>query len=264
MLLIIFIYLALGCFVGILAGVFGVGGGIIIVPVLFFAFRKMGMDESVITHMAIATSHAAIIFTSSSSSYVMNKSGNVQWNVVRSLAPGMLLGGLLIGPNVADFLPSSTLQIIFAIFMVIVAIKMWFGLKPKTEGALPSASVMATVGIGIGSVSSILGIGGGSLTVPFLTWKGLGIRTAVGSSVSSAIVIAVSSSIGYIYTGIGESGLPEETMGYIYWPALLGIVATSMLFVRAGVKIAALMDEKLQKKLFSVLLIIVAGKMLLS
>ncbi len=264
MLTTISIYLVLGGFVGVLAGIFGVGGGIIVVPVLLFSFRRMEMDESVLAHMAIATSHAAIIFTSASSSYVYNKSSNVKWDVVRNLAPGLLVGGLLIGPNVADILSTSALQLIFAFFMLLVAIKMWFGLKPKVEGGMPSIPVMAGVGCGIGTISSILGIGGGSLTVPYLSWKGIGIKTAVGSSVSAAIVIAISSTIGYIYAGWGESGLPDETVGYIYWPALLGIVVTSMLFVRVGVKIAGLMDDKLQKRLFAILLIIVAVKMLWS
>ncbi len=264
MLTIIFIYLVLGSFVGVLAGVFGVGGGIIVVPVLLFSFRLMGMEEAYLAHMAIATSHAAIIFTSSSSSYIYNKSGNVNWRTVYFLTPGLLVGGLIIGPNVADILPSSILQIIFAFFMVVVAIKMWFGLSPKVEGNIPSRPAMAVVGGGIGSISSILGIGGGSLTVPFLTWRGVPIRNAVGTSVSCGIVIAISSTIGYIYTGLGEPGLPDNTYGYVYWPALLGIVSTSMLFVRLGVKIAVLLDEKLQKKLFSLLLIVVAIKMLIA
>lgn len=264
MLTTIVIYLFLGCFVGVLAGIFGVGGGIIVVPVLLFSFQRMGMEDSVLAHMAIATSHAAIIFTSASSSYVYNKKGNVRWDVVRSLAPGLLLGGLLIGPNVADVLSTSVLRLIFSLFMLLVAIKMWFGLKPKVEGGMPSMPVLSVVGSGIGTISSILGIGGGSLTVPYLSWKGVEIKTAVGSSVSSAIVIAVSSTIGYIYAGWGASGLPDETFGYVYWPALLGIVVTSMLFVRVGVKVAGLMDEKLQKRLFAVLLVIVAVNMLLA
>lgn len=255
--------MALGAFAGTISGVFGVGGGIVLVPVLLFAFRVMGVDDSVLAHMAIATSHAVIIFNSITSSYVHNKSGNVQWSVVRNLAPGLLFGGLLIGPNIADHLSSSSLQIIFAVFLVVVAIKMWFGLKPKAEGKLPSAPALVGIGGGIGAISSILGMGGGSLTIPFLIWKGVGIRTAVGSSISCTIVIAISSTIGYIYAGWGESGLPEETIGYIYWPALIGIVITSMIFVRVGVKIAMSLDEKLLKKLFAVLLIVIAIKMLL-
>ncbi len=262
MLTIIVIYLIVGVVVGILAGIFGVGGGIIVVPTLIFCFRRMGMDESYLVHMAIATSHTTIIFTSTTSSFAYHKRKNVEWNVVRYLAPGLLLGALIFGPYIADYLPAQVLQTMFAVFLFFVAVKMWLGLKPKSAGQLPGAVRLGVVGSFIGTLSSLLGIGGGSITVPFLSWKGMSMRHAIGTSVSCGVLIAISSSIGYVYAGWGEVNLPEETFGYVYWPAILGIVTTSMLFVRVGVKIASLIDEKLQKKLFSILLFVVAAKML--
>lgn len=264
MLVALFIYLVVGALVGMLAGMFGVGGGIIVVPSLIFCFRRLGMDESSLVHMAIATSHTTIIFTSASSSFSHHKKNSVEWTVVRCLAPGLLLGALILGPYIADFLPSSTLQGIFAIFLLIVAVKMWVGFTPKSVGNFPGAARLGVIGGCIGSISSLLGIGGGSMTVPFLSWRGMNMRKAVGTSVSCGVLIAVASSIGYIYAGWGEANLPEQSLGYVYWPAFLGIVATSMLFVRVGVKIAALIDEKVQKKLFAVLLLVVAMNMLIS
>lgn len=263
MLTILVIYLTVGVVVGILAGIFGVGGGIIVVPALIFCFRRMGMDESYLVHMAIATSHTTIIFTSATSSFAYHKRKNVEWPVVRYLAPGLLIGALIFGPYIADYLPSTVLQTIFAVFLLFVATKMLLGLNPKSAGQVPGAAKLGLVGGCIGTLSSLLGIGGGSITVPFLSWKGMSMRHAVGTSVSCGVLIAVSSSIGYIYAGWGEVNLPEETLGYVYWPALLGIVTTSMLFVRVGIKIASLIDDKLQKKLFAILLFAVAIKMLI-
>ena len=259
----IIIYLALGAFAGFIAGLLGVGGGLIIVPVLATLFIHQAFDHSVVMHLAIGTSLASIIFTSISSVWAHHKRGAVRWNDVLTLTPGIITGAWL-GAAVADVIPTSGLQAFFGLFELYVAIQMSLNLAPKAHRSLPNKAGMFAMGNVIGSISSIVGIGGGTLTVPFLMWCNVKMREAVASSSACGLPIAIAGAIGFVIMGWNELALPSGSFGFIYPPALLGIVATSVLFAPLGTKVAHAMPAKKLKRVFAILLYILAFNMLYS
>lgn len=259
----IIIYLLLGCVAGFAAGLLGVGGGLIIVPVLVLVLRMQGIDEANIMHLALGTSLATIAFTAVFSVLAHHRRGAVVWRLVYGLAVGMVLGSLA-GAYTADTVSSEALQRFFALFEFAIAVYMIAGTPPVQHGmaALIPRMELFLVGTGIGLVSAVLGIGGGTLTVPYLCRRGRDIRQAVAVSAACGVPIALSGALGYLLVGLDAENLPSLATGYIYWPAVAGIAMTSLFFAPLGARLAHAMPVMQLKRVFGVVLLLIAISML--
>ncbi|CCO25078.1 sulfite exporter TauE/SafE family protein [Maridesulfovibrio hydrothermalis] len=257
------LFIVLGIFAGILAGLLGIGGGLVIVPILVFALPPLGIPEVHLMHIALGTSLASIIFTSLSSMRSHNKRGAVRWDIFKTITPGILAGTFL-GSLSTSFMNTKILKGIFVIFLYYVASQMLFGLKPKASRQVPDSKGMFAAGSVIGIFSSLVGIGGGTLSVPFLTMCNITIHTAIGTAAAIGLPIALAGTAGFLWTGAGTAGLPPYCIGYIYLPALVGIVSASMLTAPIGVRLAHSLPVDKLKKIFAVLLIMVATRMLIT
>ncbi|ALG67115.1 sulfite exporter TauE/SafE family protein [Beggiatoa leptomitoformis] len=256
--------LALGVIAGILAGLLGVGGGVVIVPGLMWIFHYYPeLPSSHLMHIAVGTSLATIVITSLSSIYAHHKRGAVIWAIVIKLTPGIIVGAL-IGAFIADTLSSDTLKKIFAVFLLFVSIQLGFGARPAPSHKLPSWLGSSLVGSVIGVVSSLVGIGGGSLTVPFLVWCNISIRNAVASSAACGFPIAVAGAIGFMITGWNTEGLPTGSIGYVYLPIFITIAITSMLFAPLGAKLAHSVPMRALQIFFALFLAVMSVKLLFS
>lgn len=248
------LYFLLGGGVGLLAGLFGIGGGGIMVPVLTATFAAQGFSPEHRLHLALGTSMAAIVPTAISSLMAHHRRGAVLWGVVARFVPGVL-AGTFAGTFLAARLPTKPLAVFFAVFMGFVALKMARDAKPHPSRSLPSAPAQAGVGAGIGGVSALVAIGGGSLTVPFLAWCNVRLQTAIGTSAAVGLPIALTGALGYAINGRGVPGLPAATFGYVYWPAALGLAAASSFTAPLGARLAHRLPVKSLKRLFAVLLL---------
>lgn len=255
-------YIALGLFSGFFAGMLGIGGGLVMVPALTMMFAaQAAFPGSEVLHLALGTSMATILFTALASLRAHHRHGAVLWRVVGQITPGILLGTLL-GTLFASSVPARPLAIFFTAFVCLVAVQMILNLKPKPSRDLPGAAGVIAVGVGIGALSALVAIGGGSLTVPFLTWCNVRVQHAIGTSAAVGFPIAVGGSLGYIYNGWGHPGLPEWSLGYIYVPAFAWLVPSSMLIAPLGARLAHRLPVATLKRLFAVVLIALAAKML--
>ncbi len=255
------LYLALGALAGILAGLFGIGGGLVIVPVLIFSFGLQGISTEVAAHLAVGTSLATIVFTSVSSIRSHHLQRAVRWEVFRPMVTGIVIGAVL-GAWTASLLSGPALELIIGVFVILVGLKMLLDVNPKTARPVPGRGGLAAAGGVIGWGSAIFGIGGGTLTVPFLSWRSVPMQQAVATSAACGLPIAIAGAATNLWTGWGHEALPDYAVGFVYLPALLGIVATSMLFARFGATLAHRLDAKLLKRLFAVLLLIVGTRFL--
>ncbi len=250
------LYLALGACAGVLAGLFGVGGGIIIVPVLVLSFGLQGFDASVLTHLAVGTSLATIVFTSINSVRAHHSLGAVRWPIFAWLTVGILFGAGL-GSLTASYIAGPYLQKIIGVFALLVALQMALDLRPRASRGVPGKPGLTAAGVVIGWASAIFGIGGGSLTVPFLTWRSVSMQQAVATSAACGFPIAVASAISFMILGWHDPLLPPHSLGFVYLPALLGIAVTSMFFARFGARLAHKLSPRLLKRLFATLLLCV-------
>lgn len=256
------IYLVLGACAGVLAGLFGVGGGMIIVPVLVYSFALQGFAPDVLTHMAVGTSLATIAFTSINSVRAHHKLGAVRWTFFVWLALGIVFGCVL-GALTASSLSGPLLQKIIGVFAICVAIQMAFELKPRAALGEPGKPALTIAGGVIGWASTIFGIGGGSLTVPFLVWRSVPMQQAVATSAACGMPIAVAGALSFMVAGWGGLALPEWSLGYVYLPAMIGIAATSVFFAGFGARLAHRLSQRLLKRLFALLLVSVGINFLL-
>lgn len=251
------VYLLLGAFAGVAAGLFGIGGGLLIVPVLIFSFELQGVPTAVLTHMAVATSLATIVMTSISSVRAHHRRGAVRWELFRPLCAGILLGAVL-GVNTAMQLPGSVLQLMIGIFVLLVALQMALNLSPSAGDAKPSGVELGAAGGGIGWASAIFGIGGGALTVPYLSWRRVPMQQAVATSAACGLPIAVVGAITNIGVGWGNEQLPHWSLGYVYLPAFVGIIVTSSLTAPIGARLAHSLPQAKLKKVFALFLLLVS------
>jgi len=256
-------YLAFGCAAGIIAGLLGVGGGIVVVPALYFLFTAQGLPHAHIMQMALGTSLATIVFTSVASFRAHDKRGAVRWDIFKSITPGILIGSFL-GAWVAAQLSTKFLKGFFVAFLYYVSIQMILNIKPKPTRSIPGTAGMFATGGGVGLISNMVGIGGGTITVPFMTWCNIPIHVAVGTASAIGFPIAVAGVLGYIANGLGKADLPGMSIGYIYLPALIGIVATSMLTAKYGAKLAHALPVGTLKRVFALFLLAMATRMLWS
>lgn len=251
-------YLALGLVVGFFAGLLGVGGGGIMVPILTMLFVSQGFAADHLVHMALGTSMASIVVTSLSSMRSHQQHGAVLWPVVSKMAAGILLGTFSIS-FFASNLPSMFLAIFFSVFMTYIAIQMFLNIKPKPSRTLPGRLGLSLAGFGIGGISALVAIGGGSLTVPFLTWCNIKIQHAIGTSAAIGFPIALAGGLGYLLSGWNEVGLPENSLGFVYWPAVLLISVVSVVTAPLGAKLAHRLPVGILKKIFAVILLGLSG-----
>ena len=231
------VFVALGCVVGFLAGLLGIGGAMTMIPILTVVFTREHFPVDHVVHMAVATSLATIVFTSISSMRAHARRGAVLWHVVWGLTPGILMGSL-VGPQIVAGMSSAMLAAVFGLFTGTSAVQMLANRKPKATRVLPGKAGLFAAGSIIGLVSSMVGAGGGFLSVPFMTWCNVRIHQAVATSAALGFPIAAAGTVGYIVAGLRQKELPPYTVGYIYLPALAAIVVASMLVAPVGVKVA--------------------------
>ena len=252
--------LAMGAFGGFAAGLLGIGGGMVLVPFITMIFTARGFAPELTIHMAIATSLATILFTSLSSVRAHHQHGAVLWPVVKLLAPGILLGSW-IGPWIGKQMNASALALFFGVFVAFSATQMLIGKKPAAARALPGAPGMFAAGGVIGTLSGIVGAGGGFVSVPFMTWCGVRIHNAVATSAALGFPIALSGTISNIYYGWGEAGLPDYSLGFVYLPALAIIALASVTMAPLGARTAHKMPVRRLQKIFAVILYALAAYM---
>ncbi len=256
-------YLSLGLLVGFFAGLLGVGGGAIMVPVLTSLFLAQGFPHEHVVHIALASSMAAIIFTSVSSVWSQHKRQAVIWPIVFNITPGIIVGSFVMAYFVS-YIPTKPLAVVFALFMALIALQMMLNKKSKPSRQLPSMPGLSMAGSVIGSLSALIAIGGGSLTVPFLTWCNVAMKKAIATSSAVGFFIALTAGLGYFVGGKDQVGLPELSSGYIYWPAVLLVSLVSVFVAPVGVKMAHKLPVPILKKVFALLMIVLSGKMLLT
>ena len=252
-------FVALGLFNGVLAGLLGIGGGMVIVPAMIWLSPQLGVPPEHVMHVALGTSMATICFIALSSARSHYKRGSVSFPLLKILIPGIAIGGLL-GAVIAKYMNTEWLAWLFSIFAILVGIKLLSGANPeaKTEGGqrLPA-------GITMGAISSLVGIGGGSVVVPYLLYHKEKLVVAIGTAAACGLPLAIMAAIGYIVTGWGTEALPANHVGYVFWPAMLAIALGSMLTAPVGAYLAHKLPTKVIKRIFAVLLIVVAIKIML-
>jgi uncharacterized membrane protein YfcA len=262
MLTLLMVYTGVGAVAGVLAGLLGIGGGLVIVPMLVAAFTWQGVDQTVIMQAALGTSMASIVFTAVSSFIAHHRHGAVRWPIVRGITPGVLLGTFG-GAWIAARMSTGFLKGFFVLFLYFVATQMLLGKKPKASRELPGRAGMAGAGGVIGVFSSLVGIGGGTLSVPFMMFHNVPVHHAVGTSAAIGFPIAIAGTVGYVVNGLGVTGVPPHSLGFIYLPALAGIVVASVLTAPLGVRLAHHLPVERLKRVFAILLYIVGTRMLI-
>lgn len=257
------ILLCLGAFVGFLAGLLGIGGGMILTPFLTFLLPFAGVSDNVVVHMAVATSLATIMFTSLSSMRAHHQRGAVRWAIVLAVAPGILLGSML-GAKISSSLSTFGIAMVFVVFVGFSAAKMFLDAKPSPTRELPGIFGQFLAGIVIGLLSALVGAGGGFISVPLMVFCNVKMQHAVGTSAALGFPIAVAGTIGYVLTGWGLPTLPGWPLsaGFVYLPALFSCAAASIFFAPIGAKVAHSIDTKPLKKIFACNLLIIAAYML--
>lgn len=256
-------YLGVGAIVGFLAGLLGIGGGAIIVPMLVWVYAAQGFPPEHILHIALGTSLATIFFTSLASMRAHHQRGAVDWAVARAMAPGILAGSF--GAAVAaSYLPTRPLAMVFTVLAFYAAASILFDIRPRRTRALPGPGGVFAAGAAIGVASSLLAAGGAFLTIPFLMWCAVPVRRAIGTAAAVGFPIALAGSIGYILQGLRAEGLPRWSLGYVYLPAFALIVVTSMLLAPLGARVAYRMPLKPLRILLGLVLLGLALRTLVS
>jgi uncharacterized membrane protein YfcA len=254
-------FVVLGALVGFLAGLLGLGGGMTMVPLLTLVFTRQGFPPEHVVHMAIATATATILFTSVASMREHHRHHAILWSVVAGLAPGIIVGSLL-GPQIVGGMSTALLSAFFGAFVAVAATNILLDRKPKPTRELPGRSGLFAVGGGIGLISSMVGAGGAFLSVPFMTACNVNIRNCVATSAALGLPIAVAGTIGFVVAGLSQTGMPPHTIGYVYVPALLAIVAASVISAPIGARAAHRWPVKRLKHAFAFVLYALAAYML--
>ena len=247
---------------GFLAGLLGIGGGMILVPLMILIFGRLGFNQNILMHMAIATGMASVLFTTSSAVMAHQKMGNINWRLVGALSPGLVLGALVGGSKFFEVINGAWLSLGFAIFIIYSSSQMILNRTPPSSRGLPGVFGLFAFGVLTGVIASLLGAGGAFITVPFMIWCNIKPHSAMANSSGLGFPIAASSTLGYIYGGWGNLSLPQYSLGYVYIPALLCIVITSMFAAPLGAKVVSRMEVPRLKRIFGFTLLLVALFML--
>ena len=255
-------YLAIGALAGFIAGLLGIGGGAVIVPLLVFAFTSQGVPETHLLHLALATTMATIAFTSVSSARAHHSHGSVDWSMARIMLPGMLTGAF-IAALIAGMVPTRPLAIVFTALIFVAATQVILDLRPKsTRSILGPAGVFAAASF-IGAVSSVLAVGGAFLTIPFLAWCNVPLRRAIGTAAANGFPIAVAGTAAYVFQGWSVPGRPAGTLGYVYLPALALIAVSSIFTAPAGARLAQRLPVKRLRIVLALILYALAIRLLI-
>ncbi len=254
-------YLAIGGLVGFAAGLLGIGGGVVMVPLLVFVFTASGMATDQVLHLALGTALAAMVFTSVSSMRAHHAHGAVDWKIARAMSPGMLAGSFG-AALAAGFIPTRPLAFSFTALAFYAATQILLDLRPPGSRELPGAPGLFAAGAVIGAVSSLLAAGGAFLTIPFLAWCKVPLRRAIGTAAANGLPIAIAGTAGYVINGLRAEDLPALSVGYVYLPALALVVTTSMLLAPMGARLAHRLPVKRLRQIFALMLYGFALKML--
>lgn len=257
----IIILLGMGALGGTLAGLFGVGGGVIAVPVFILFFESQKVSPDVLVHVAVATSLATVIITSLSSIRAHHQYGAIHWRIFRQITPGIVVGALL-GALIARLTEGEILRYIFGVFLMLVAIQMIVGTTAKPHRQLPGQLGLFLSGSVIGSLSSLMGVGGGVMSVPFLSWCNIAIHNAVATASAIGFPLALAGVVGFIVVGWNVDLRPEYSLGYVNIPAFISFTVTSVLFAPLGAKFAHALPAVKLKSLFGVFLILLSVRIL--
>ena len=256
-------YAAIGAAVGFFAGMLGIGGGAIMVPLLVILFEAQGLPKTHILHLAVGTGMATILFTSVSSVRAHAARGAIRWDIARNITPGILAGGL-VGSWIASFIPPLVFAALFTAVIYIAATNLLLDRKPRPSRQAPGFAGMTAFGFAVSALSAFAAIGGAFLTVPFMLWCNVPLLQAIGTAAVIGFPIALSGTIGFVATGLGQADLPPYSAGFVYLPAMVGIVAASMLMAPVGAAAAHRMPTVWLKRIFAVLFYVMATRMLLS
>ncbi len=251
----------LGIGTGFMAGLLGIGGGMLMVPFITYILGSRGVGPDLAVKMAIATSMATIIFTSLSSVRAHHRRGAVRWDIARRLAPGIVIGSIAASLGVFALLKGSWLALFFAAFVTFSATQMFLDKKPKPTRQMPGTAGQLAAGGFIGFLSGLVGAGGGFVSVPFMTWCNVAIHNAVATSAALGFPIAMSNVVGYVIAGQQVAGLPPASFGYIWLPALAVIAACSVLTAPLGARAAHALPVPVLKKVFAAILYLLAAYM---
>ena len=251
----------LGLIVGFFAGLLGIGGGVIMVPVLTAYFLWQGIHPDTVVHLALATSMSCIVFTALLSIRTHQKHQAIIWPITAKMSPAVLFGSTLATLWVVQ-INSKTIALIFMLLMFGVALQMVFGFKPKTTAAkqIPTTELIPA-GFIIGCISAMIAIGGGSLTVPYLSWHQINIKKAIATAASIGLPIAVASCLVFSFQGLQKTNLPAQTIGFIYWPATLFITLGSALTTSMGANLTHRLPTGVLKKVFAGVIVLLAIRM---
>ena len=257
------ICLLVGTVVGFLAGLFGIGGGLIIVPVLVYLLPMVGVPEPMLMSVALGTSFATIVVTGFSSAQRHHKLGNIVWPAVKILAPTIMVATFISGLFIGK-LPKVSSSKVFACLVVYLAVKMVMSIKPKAVQKTLTTTATLIGGTLIGIASSAAGIGGGGFIVPFLNSRGIEMKQAIGSSAFCGMLLGLSGMFSFIVGGWNAIGMPEWSLGYVYLPAVLGITLTSFFTSKLGATTTSKLPVPTLKRYFALLLIVIAVNMFIS
>jgi len=244
-------FLLLGAFSGFIAGLLGVGGGLVIVPVLLYLLAGQ-IDQTILMHSAVATALAAIIFTSISSIRAHHRHGAIHWHYFKKLTPMLLLGAFS-GALLTQLMSFDFMRLFFAFFELLVAAIMYFGLTSTKHAAYLKRWIWQVTGYTIGIISAIVGIGGGTMTTPFLAYNNVNIKNAIATSAAVGLPIAIAGALGFVLAGWNVNSI-SGSLGFIHVEALMSIVVMSVVFAPLGAKIAHQVDGKKLKKIFALFL----------
>jgi len=262
LLMMLALLIVIGALAGVLAGLLGLGGGIVLVPAFFYAFQTLGYDSPQMMQICLATSLSTIIVTSVRSVLSHNKKGAVDWQILRTWAPGIMAGAVL-GVMVASSLRSTTLQMLFGCLGIVIGLYLGFGRAEwRIAEAMPKGFRRAVMSPAVGFLSVLMGIGGGSFGVPLMSLHGVAIHRAVATAAGFGVTIAVPAVIAFLTVSLEPSARPPFTIGAVNLPAFGGVIAMTLLTAPLGVKIAHAMDPKPLKRIFAMFLILVALNML--
>ena len=246
---------------GVLAGLFGIGGGVVLVPILVFLFTARHFPADFVIIMAVATSLATIVMTSISAIIAHHRLGSVIWSKVFRLAPGIILGSI-VGAMAADYISADELRYIFVAFLFYVGVQIAFQATPATGKLKQAIGLDFTVATAIGVLSALLGTGGGTLMVPYLIGCQYPVRNAVSISSACGLPIALAGTLSYGALGWGQDGLPDGSLGYVYMPAFFGIVLCSIVTAPLGAKLAHILPAQQLKRYFSIVIFVMAFKLI--
>lgn len=250
-----------GAVAGFVAGLFGIGGGVVTVVVLVVLLPSIGVSPERVMHVALGTSMAAIVMTSTSSTLAHHRRGGVRWPIVARFAPAVAVGAL-VGGTVAHRIPDRALRVVFGVFLLWVAVRLWRRASSVPDRELPGAGVLTAVGTGIGVLSSWTGIGGGSLSGPYLMSRGVQASSAVATSAAVGFPLAVAGAVGYVLGGWGADGVPVQSIGYVFWPAAAVLGLSAMLIAPLGARLAHALPERALKVAYAALLTVAALKVM--